>query len=47
MKKVLIIEDEHVLNEMLAMTLKNAGIEVEQAYSGNEAVRLLEIKNIT
>jgi len=44
MKKVLIIEDEHVLNEMLAMTLKNAGIEVEQAYSGNEAVRLLEIK---
>jgi DNA-binding response OmpR family regulator len=44
MKKVLVIEDEHILNEMLAVTLRNAGLEVEQAYSGEEAVRTLEIK---
>jgi CheY-like chemotaxis protein len=41
-KKVLIIDDNKISREMLADTLRNAGIESATASSGNEALEILE-----
>src|SRR6266702_3157919 len=41
-RKVLVIDDEHVIADTLAIILTNAGFEVRSAYSGEQAVELLQ-----
>ncbi len=43
MKKILIVEDEIAISELIAMNLKLAGFNYEQAFDGEEA--LFKIKN--
>ena len=42
MEKVLIVEDEKLINDLILMNLKLVGYECRQAFNGNEAVMLLE-----
>lgn len=42
MSKILVIEDDADINQLLARILKREGYEVIQAYSGTEAILLLE-----
>lgn len=42
MSKILVIEDDADINQLLSKILKREGYEVTQAYSGTEAVLLLE-----
>lgn len=39
---VLVVEDEHALQQLLAYNLKAAGFEVVQAYDGEEALQLID-----
>jgi DNA-binding NarL/FixJ family response regulator len=40
--KILIVEDEQVLNEAYEMILKKAGFEVRKAFDGQQALELLK-----
>ena len=44
-KKILIVEDEKSLADMLALSLKISGFEVTSAYDGDEAIELLKNQN--
>lgn len=46
MTKILVVEDDLSIHEMLNEILKKNGYEVESAYSGVEAVRLLKKKTV-
>jgi DNA-binding response OmpR family regulator len=41
-KKILIVEDEKSLADMLALSLKVSGFEVKNAYNGDEAIEILK-----
>ncbi|KKT35073.1 MAG: Two component transcriptional regulator, winged helix family protein [Parcubacteria group bacterium GW2011_GWA2_44_12] len=41
-KKILIVEDEKSLADMLALSLKISGFEVKNAYNGDEAIEILK-----
>lgn len=41
-KKILIVEDEYSINEILALTFKNEGYEVRSTFDGNGALTELE-----
>jgi CheY-like chemotaxis protein/CHASE3 domain sensor protein len=41
LKKVLVIEDQELQSKILTEQLENKGVEVEQAYTGKEALKLL------
>lgn len=45
MKKILIVEDDQEINKMLQTLLRKNQYEVESAFSGTEALLLLEIKS--
>ncbi len=40
-KKILIVEDEHVLNEAYQLILKNEGYDVSVAYDGQQALEMV------
>ena len=40
-KKILIVEDEEELNELLAYNLRKLGYDVDQSFDGNDAMALL------
>ena|SRR3989339_2270482 len=42
MVKILIVEDDKAINDLIAMNLKLVGYEYIQAYDGNEAIKILE-----
>lgn len=44
MKKILIVEDDLDINNLLAEILKGAGYETDSAYTGREALLLLKLK---
>lgn len=41
-KRILIVEDEEELNELLAYNLRKLGLEVEQSFDGDDALAILE-----
>ena len=41
-KKILIVEDEKSLADMLALSLKISGFDVKNAYNGDEAIEILK-----
>lgn len=41
MKKILVVEDEKTLSEIISMKLREEGYEVENAYNGEEALQKL------
>ena len=43
--RILIVEDEKDLCQMIAKSLKESGYEVDIAYNGNEAMELLDVEN--
>ena len=43
MARILIVDDESSLRNLMAMTFRNAGFEVETAPNGAEAIKLLAI----
>lgn len=43
--RILIVEDEKDLCQMIANSLKESGYEVDIAYNGNEAMELLDVEN--
>lgn len=43
--RILIVEDEKDLCQMIAKSLKESGYEVDNAYNGNEAMELLDVEN--
>ena len=43
--KILIVEDEKILNNTINKSLKDAGYEVESAFDGFDAMEMIEIES--
>jgi DNA-binding NtrC family response regulator len=46
-KRILVVDDEKSMREVLSIMLRKEGYQVEEASSGDEALGLLEAKNVT